>query len=183
MFCNLLCVTWLGLASCTPATQPVESQQHTDNNHLNSLNSQNREAVSIPVTDSLVSKNMAYQQSFYIPIYSDVYVSEQNPKILMTAILSIRNTSQTQPLFISNIDYFNTEGKLVKQVLTQPIKIMPMGTYNYNLEKQDDTGGSGANFLITASATQNIQPVIQAVMIGQYGNKAFAFTAEGVPLS
>ncbi|WP_434352899.1 DUF3124 domain-containing protein [Psychrobacter sp. HD31] len=180
MLCNLLCATWFGLSSCTPATQPEESPQHTDNNHTKS---QNRGVVSVPVMDSSETENMAYQQSFYVPIYSDIYLSEQNPKILMTAVLSIRNTSQSNALFIKNIDYFNTEGKLVKQVLNQTIKIMPMGTYNFNLQKQDDTGGSGANFLITTGAKKNIQPIIQAVMIGNYGNKAFAFSVDGVELS
>ena len=55
-----------------------------------------------------------------------------------------------------------------------------MATINYVIEREDDTGGSGANFIVKLSAkNEDVKPLIQAVMIGQYGNKGFAFSTDG----
>lgn len=56
-----------------------------------------------------------------------------------------------------------------------------MATVNYVIEKEDDTGGTGANFLVELSAKNpTIKPLIQAIMIGHSGNnKGFSFSTDG----
>lgn len=127
------------------------------------------------------ASKIRYSDVIYVPIYSDIYVNEQNQNSLLSATLSIRNTSFADSLFISKIDYYNTDGRLVKKFITQPISLKPLSTINYVIEKEDDTGGSGANFIVELSAeNENIKPLIQAIMIGENGkNQGFAFTAEG----
>ena len=132
--------------------------------------------------DHRFAKNeLEYQDTVYVPIYSDIYIDTQNPKSLLAATLSIRNTSHKDSLFISNIDYYNTDGKLVRSYINNLISLPPMATVNYVIEKDDDTGGHGANFIIALSSkNQNIaRPVIQAIMIGQNGNKGFSFVTDG----
>lgn len=123
---------------------------------------------------------MDYKDLVYVPIYSDIYVDPQNPNNLLSATLSIRNTSYSDSLFISKIDYFNTEGELVRSYIDNPISLLPMATLNYVIEKDDDTGGHGANFMVALSAKNKaVKPVIQAIMIGQFSNKSFAFSTDG----
>lgn len=124
---------------------------------------------------------MRYSDLIYVPIYSDIYVTEQNQKNLLAATLSVRNTSLSDSLFISKIDYYNTEGSLVRSFITKPISLQPMGTLNYVIEKEDNTGGSGANFVVELSAVdENTRPILQAVMIGENGtNQGFAFSTDG----
>lgn len=121
-----------------------------------------------------------FQDLIYVPIYSDIYVDHQNQKTLLAATLSIRNTSSVDSLFISKIDYYNTAGDLVRGYIENPISLSPMATINYVIEKEDDTGGPGANFIVEISSKQrDIKPLIQAVMIGEAGNKGFAFSTDG----
>lgn len=123
---------------------------------------------------------MEYQDVVYVPIYSDIYIDEQNQKSLLAATLSIRNTSYVDSLFISKIDYFNTSGELVRNFLGNTISLPPMGTINYVIEKHDDTGGAGANFIVVINArSKNVRPVVQAIMIGENGNKGFSFSTDG----
>lgn len=125
-----------------------------------------------------------YQAVIYVPIYSDIYVDQQNQKVLLAATLSIRNTSYDDALFISKIDYFNTEGELVRSYIENPISLPPMATINYVIEKDDDTGGAGANFIVELSSkNKDISPLIQAVMVGQTGNKGFSFSTDGYSIS
>jgi hypothetical protein len=99
----------------------------------------------------------------------------------LAATLSIRNTSYSDSLFVTTIDYFNTEGNLVKNYIDNPISLPPMATINYVIEKEDDTGGAGANFIVSlTSRSKFVKPIIQAIMIGENGeNKGFAFAIDG----
>ncbi len=129
-----------------------------------------------------IDKNkMHFDDIIYVPIYSDIYLSNQNPNSLLTATLSIRNTSSMDSLFVSKIDYFNTDGNLVRNYIKNPISLPPMATINYVVEKDDTSGGAGANFIVVLSAkNENIKPLIQAVMIGENGNnQGFAFSTDG----
>jgi len=123
---------------------------------------------------------MSFQDTLYVPIYSDIYVDQRNQNTLLAATLSIRNTSYVDSLIISKIEYFNTTGDLVRSYVENSISIPPMATINYVVEKDDDTGGPGANFIVVVnSRNREVNPLIQAVMIGESGNKGFAFTTNG----
>lgn len=134
---------------------------------------------SLEVNHLVDKKEMVYQDILYVPIYSDIYMDISNQNTLLAATLSIRNTSYHDSLFISKIDYFNTQGELVRNYIKNPISIPPMGTVNYVVEKEDDSGGPGANFIVVMNARNaSIKPVVQAIMIGQNGNKGFSFATD-----
>ena len=125
-------------------------------------------------------EEQVFQDVVYVPIYSDIYIDQQTPKSLLSATLSIRNTSYEDSLFVSKIDYFNTGGDKVKSYIENPISLPPMATINYVIEKDDDTGGNGANFIVELSSKNiNSKPLIQAIMIGQNANQAFSFVTNG----
>lgn len=117
----------------------------------------------------------------YVPVYSNIYQRTRNDRTSLTSTLSIHNTSETDTLFISRIDYFNTEGKLVKKYLDSPIYLNTFETLEYVVDEEDESGGSGANFVIEWYGNKKLNPLFQAVMIGGLGNKSFSFTTEGVP--
>lgn len=123
-----------------------------------------------------------FKAEVYVPIYSDIYSKNRNTKILLTATLSIRNTSKKDSLFINTIDYYNTEGTLVRNYITSPIFLKPLETIDYVIEEEDAEGGSGANFLIDWGAKNKVTPVFQAVMIGMIGQHAFSFTTNGTTI-
>lgn len=141
------------------------------------------EFQSLEVKKEINKDNFEFQDRIYVPIYSDIYVDSNNPKQLLSATLSIRNTSFNDSLFVSSVDYYNTEGKLVKSFLENTISLPPMATVNYVIEKDDDTGGSGANFIVDLSSKSlSEKPLIQAIMVGEFSNKAFSFKTDGYSL-
>lgn len=138
------------------------------------------ELEALEVKQPLDKSDSEYYETFYVPIYSDIYLDETNQNALLAATLSIRNTSSTDSIFISKIDYFNTNGDLVRNYINNQISLKPMATVNYVIERDDISGGSGANFIVKIrSKNANIKPLVQAVMIGQNGNKGFAFSTDG----
>ena len=137
----------------------------------------------LEVTSDVDRSQFTYKQTFYVPIYSEIYTDRDNRKVLLSATLSVRNTTLKKPLFINKIDYYDTHGNFVKSYLDKPIELPAMGTLNYIVEKEEDKGGSGANFIIEVEGIdETVTPVIEAVMIGNFSNKSFAFTTEGTPV-
>ena len=134
--------------------------------------------VATPTTEEQVPDTKLNE--VYVPIYSDIYSKTQNDRTLLTATLSIRNTSHTDTLFITNIDYYNTAGDIVRRYIDQPIFLKPVETIDYVIEERDDLGGSGANFIIEWYSNKPIKPLFQAIHIGGLGAQAFSFTTDGI---
>lgn len=162
------------LSGCKPPT--------TDPNILYS--DDHKDPIKELETDKTIdSATMSYQQTFYVPVYSNIHADEDNSKVMLSATLSIRNSSLDHNLYVKRIDYYNTKGDFVRSYVTKIVELPPMGTLNYIVEKMDDTGGDGANFVVSVEAdTPKIHPVIQAIMIGSYSNKGFAFETDAVAI-
>lgn len=138
----------------------------------------------LEMTTEVDRSQFGYQQTFYVPIYSDIYINRENRKVLLSATLSVRNTTLDKSLYINKIDYYSTEGDFVKSYVNSPIELPAMGTLNYIVEKEEDKGGSGANFIIEVEGLDDsVAPVIEAIMIGDFSNKGFAFSTQGTPVT
>jgi hypothetical protein len=103
-------------------------------------------------------------QTLYLPIYSHLYHGEVNPKTgkpsetLVSTHVSIRNTDMKTALKVASARYYNTEGKLLREFISAPQTIPPLGTYELYIPRSDSSGGSGANFIIDWSADKPINP-------------------------
>ncbi len=137
----------------------------------------------LEMTSKVDRSQFRYKQTFYVPIYSDIYTDRDNRKVLLSATLSVRNTTLKKSLYINKIDYYDTDGNFVKPYIKSTIELPPMATLNYIVEKEEDKGGSGANFIIEVEGIDDtVRPVIEAVMIGNFSNKGFAFSTQGTPV-
>ena len=181
MVMRLTPIVFIALCTAFGSLTGCEKPSH-DPNILYSEN--HEDPIKSLETDTVIEdRDFAYKQTFYVPIYSDIYVDEDNTKVLLSATLSIRNTSLTDSLYVSKIDYYNTKGDFVRPYLDKSIELPPMGTLNYIVEKMDDTGGSGANFVVNIEADKDdAPPMIEAIMIGSFSNKGLAFKTNAVPI-
>ena len=100
--------------------------------------------------------------------------------ILLEVTLSIRNTDRTHAITVNVVGYYGTDGKLVKTYLERPLRIEPLASSEFVVEREDTRGGAGANFLVEwVSKEQASQPIIEAVMVGIGDEKSFAFVGHG----
>jgi len=130
--------------------------------------------------DVLERDSVASHRKVYVPVYSNIYQRSRNDRVLLTSTLSIHNTSDTDTLYISKIDYFDTQGNLVRSYLENDIYLTTFETIEFVVDEKDDSGGSGANFFIEWYGSDNLNPIFQGVMVGGLGNKSFSFVTEGV---
>ena len=81
------------------------------------------------------------------------------------------------------VDYYDTEGKLLRKYLTQPATLGPLGSTRFIVKTSDTAGGSGANFLVRWKAETPVnEPILEGVMIGASGQQGISFTSRGVAI-
>jgi hypothetical protein len=154
----------LPMPSALAQTGPIEQ------NFTNSL-------TTLP-TDALTVSG-----AFYVPVYSSVSMSQGKLRADFSVTLSVHNASETRPLVLKRIAYFDTSGKMVESYLKSPIALKPFSTIEVFIATTDVRGGTGANFVVDWAATGEIaEPAVEALMVGGVGSGHYAFISQGRPI-
>lgn len=119
-------------------------------------------------------------QTVYVPIYSHIYMWEQNRTINLTATLSVRNTDLNHPMIVASVNYYDSNGAIVRKYLKQPVELDPLAATSFVVNQEDTSGGSGAAFIVDwVAQTPLTAPVIEAVMINTSSNQGLSFISQG----
>jgi hypothetical protein len=123
-----------------------------------------------------LSKN----QMIYVPAYSHIYIGDNERPFLLTVTLSIRNIDPKHRIKITRVDYFESQGKLLKKYLNKPVTLNPLESVRYVVPESDKTGGSGANFMVEWKSDDFVNPPIaESIMIGTQSQQGISFTSRG----
>jgi Protein of unknown function (DUF3124) len=126
------------------------------------------------------SENLAVSGAFYVQVYSSVSMSQGKLRTDFSVTLSVHNASETRPLVLKRIAYFDTSGKMVESYLKSPVALKPFSTVEVFIATSDVRGGTGANFVVDWAATGEIaEPAVEALMAGGVGNAHYAFVSQG----
>lgn len=119
-------------------------------------------------------------QLVYVPAYSHIYSGDKEKPFLLTVTLSIRNIDPKRQIKITLVDYYETEGNLIKKFVDDPIILQPLGSLRYVIAETDKSGGSGANFIVEWQSDRLVnQPIIESIMIGTQTQQGISFTSRG----
>jgi hypothetical protein len=132
---------------------------------------------------AMPSENLGVSGAFYVPAYSSISMSQGKLRVDFSVTLSIHNASETRPLVLRRLAYFDTGGKMVENYLKAPVALKPFSTIEVFVPTTDVRGGTGANFVVDWAATGEIaEPVVEALMIGGLGSGHYAFISQGRPV-
>lgn len=128
-------------------------------------------------------------QSLYLPVYSHIWHGEMDKKgqptrALMSVSVSIRNTDLSRPIRILSAQYYDTNGRKLREYVPAPRNVAPMGTLEIFVPRSDDTGGSGANFVIVWKADAPVSPpMVEGVHASLQAGRSVAFVTSARPMS
>lgn len=126
---------------------------------------------------------LAVSGAFYVPVYSSVSMAQGKLRADFSVTLSVHNASETRPLVLKRVAYFDTSGKMVESYLKAPIALRPFSTIEVFIPTSDVRGGTGANFVVDWAATGEIaEPAVEALMVGGVGAGHYAFISQGRPI-
>ena len=132
--------------------------------------------------DEIAMSSLAVRNRVYVPVYSHVYYGQGRPYGLETT-LSIRNVDRDRSIFLTSVEYYDTDGNLAQTFVDRPVELKPLKTIDFLIEVSDTTGGSGANFLVDWSAREQVdRPLVESVMVGTSGTQAVCFSRTGIEL-
>ncbi|MCB0517562.1 MAG: DUF3124 domain-containing protein [Lewinellaceae bacterium] len=143
---------------------------------LSSLDPENWEkrAISLPATDSLIDGKT------YLSVYSQIYSYTEHRTHDLTATISMRNISDMDTVYVLSAKYYDTRGHLIRTYFDKPIYLAPLETVEIVIDSDDDTGGTGANFIFGwASRPGRPEPYFEGVMITTLGSQGLSFTTQG----
>jgi hypothetical protein len=119
-------------------------------------------------------------QTVYVPIYSHIYYGDKETPYYLAVTVSIRNIDQTNPLTIAEVNYYDTNGRLIKKYLEKPLQLGANASTRFVVKESDDKGGSGANFIVIWKSGKEVNvPVIESIMIGTRNQQGISFTSRG----
>jgi Protein of unknown function (DUF3124) len=132
---------------------------------------------------AMPSESLSVSGAFYIPVYSSVSMSQGKLRADFSVTLSVHNASETRPLVLRRIAYFDTGGKMVESYLKAPVALKPFATIEVFVPTTDVRGGTGANFVVDWAAAADVaEPVVEALMVGGLGSGHYAFISQGRPI-
>lgn len=119
-------------------------------------------------------------QLLYVPAYSAIYVGNSVRPYQLTVTLSIRNIDHIYPITITAVDYHETEGVFLQKFVEKPAEVKPLETLRFVIPEKDKSGGSGANFMVSWTSEQPVNPpIVESVMIGTRSQQGISFTSRG----
>ena len=124
---------------------------------------------------------MVMGQTVYVPAYSQIYHGDKAHAFDLTVTLSIRNTDIKHAVTLISVEYYNSEGKRLKNYIDGDTKVGPMAFARYIVNESDQSGGAGASFRVKWKSDAGVtEPVIETVMIGTRTQQGISFTSRGV---
>jgi hypothetical protein len=128
-------------------------------------------------------------QLLYLPVYSHILHGDVDRKgkpeqTLVSALVSIRNADMRRAIRIVAATYYDTDGNKLREYVTSPRVIKPMGTYELYIPRSDSAGGSGANFIVSWQADAPVNPpVVQALHLNLPAGRSISFITTATPIT
>ncbi len=119
-------------------------------------------------------------QTVYVAAYSHVFTGPRANPYNLAITLAVRNTDLSQRIFITAIDYYDNNSKLVRKYAPSPIALSPLASNFTHLEEKDTSGGFAPKFIVKWEAVKQVTPpIIEAIMIGATSGQGISFVNQG----
>lgn len=136
-------------------------------------------SIILALTTPAAALKLVKSQTIYIPSYANIISGSQ--RVTLRANLIIHNTDPQQPIEVSRIDHYDTNGQLVEHYLQQPLKLPPLGAARIIVKApRPGDEGAGANFIVQWHAAVKVtEPLLECIMLGTAGTHSYSFSSLG----
>ena len=122
-------------------------------------------------------------RTVYVPVYSHVYGAPRSRALNLTTTLMVRNTDPNESIEVLSIRYYDSQGRMLKEFLPQPVSLSPLASSHVIVEEEDESGGPGPSFLVRWSGKTRVNPpMVQGIMITTKSGLGASFVTQGVEI-
>ncbi|MCB0382690.1 MAG: DUF3124 domain-containing protein [Psychroserpens sp.] len=154
----------------------ILSSCNETNQNISSIHPENwtKRAIKINSTDSLISGKT------YLSVYSQIYSQSEHKTHNLTAMVSLRNTSTKDTIYLLKAEYFDTRGTSVRTYFNQTIYLKPLETTEIIIDEKDISGGTGSNFIFDWKIPKDCpEPLFEGIMNSTMGQQGLSFVTKG----
>lgn len=128
---------------------------------------------------NLTSKDSLEFGKSYLSVYSQIYSNTEHRTHNLTSMISMRNTSELDTIYLLRAEYYDTHGKSVRKYFDSPIFLAPMETSEIIIDELDVSGGTGSNFILEWKIPKNCpEPLFEGIMTSTMGQQGLSFTTQ-----
>lgn len=128
---------------------------------------------------NLASKDSLEFGKSYLSVYSQIYSITEHKTHNLTAMISMRNTSELDTIYLLRAEYYDTHGKSLRKYFDSPIFLAPMETTEIIIDEIDVSGGTGSNFILEWKIPKNCpEPLFEGIMTSTMGQQGLSFTTQ-----
>jgi hypothetical protein len=113
---------------------------------------------------------MSKGQTQYVPCSSHIFHGPKSRQLDLTVTLVVRNIDTKRPLSLTSVDYYGSDGQLVRRYLAAPVAVQPLSAREFVVDEKDMAG-----------AALNA-PIVEAVMIGSSNGLGISYINRGVAI-
>lgn len=129
---------------------------------------------------NMISKDSLEFGKSYLSVYSQIYSNTERKTINLTAMVSMRNTSELDTIYLLRAEYYDTHGKSIKKYFDSPIYLAPLETTEVIINELDVSGGTGSNFILEWKIPKKCpEPLFEGIMISTMGQQGLSFATQG----
>jgi hypothetical protein len=117
-----------------------------------------------------------------VPIYMSFYHSYGSSREAygLTSTACLHNTDPKHSIVVYAIDYYDSNGKLLKKLLFERIKIKPWSSKEISILPAAQPEDFGANLIVRWKSDQPANsPLVEVLMVGQVLNRGVSFLTQG----
>lgn len=132
-------------------------------------------------TVNLASKDSLQFGKSYLSVYSQIYSMTEHRTHNLTSMISMRNTSERDTIYLLRAEYYDTHGVSVRKYFDFPIFLAPMETTEIIIDEVDISGGTGSNFIFEWQVPKGcLEPLFEGVMTSTMGQQGLSFTTQAI---
>ena len=137
------------------------------------FNNWSKKHLAINTKDSL-----EYGKS-YLSVYSQIYSVSEHKTHSLTAMVSLRNTSDTDTIYLLKAEYYDTKGKSVRSYFDKTIFLAPLETAEIIIDEVEKNGETGSNFIFEWKIPKDCpEPLFEGIMNSTKGQQGLSFTTQ-----
>jgi hypothetical protein len=121
--------------------------------------------------------------TIFVPAYKGFYqiYGTTRDSYALTSTVFFHNIDPKQTIAMLTIDFFDSNGKLLKHLIENPLLIKPQNSKEITIQPRTQTDEDCATHLIVRwkSDKPANSPVVEVLMVGQVLNRGVSFLVQG----
>ena len=130
----------------------------------------------------LAAGELSTGSTIFVPAYRSFYqiYGSARDSYALTSTAFLHNIDPKQTIEILSIEFFDSEGKLIKNLLEAPLLIKPRNSREITIQPRTQHEDCAAHLIVRWKSGQPANtPVVEVLMVGQVLNRGISFNTQG----